>query len=176
MAHASTRSPLLARSSYTRPNDSWKDESMGSVDDAPDDPPPAPARAYEHLAITLFFSPGIRQEGANQPAVGASQPTIPSQAEAIDRNTVPSSVSRELRTPQTLIRGASETGFSAEICLQYYILGSLASVFFSFSSSILYLVTEATNIGSFTLLFNNLSDFSILLLCGIIVYCTCVVI
>lgn len=62
----------------------------------------------------------------------------------------------------TLAAWKRDSGFSAEAGLKYFILGSLASVFFLFGSSLLYLVTGTTNIGSLILLFNNLSDFSIL--------------
>ncbi|CAL8412670.1 unnamed protein product [Dictyota dichotoma] len=62
----------------------------------------------------------------------------------------------------TLAAWKRDSGFSAEAGLKYFILGSLASVFFLFGSSLLYLVTGTTNLGSLTLLFNNLSDFSIL--------------
>ena len=62
----------------------------------------------------------------------------------------------------TLAAWKRDSGFSAEAGLKYFILGLLASVFFLFGSSLLYLVTGTTNIGSLILLFNNLSDFSTL--------------
>lgn len=62
----------------------------------------------------------------------------------------------------TLAAWKRDSGFSAEAGLKYFILGSLASVFFLFGSSLVYLVTGTTNLGSLSMLFDNLSSFSIL--------------
>lgn len=62
----------------------------------------------------------------------------------------------------TLAAWKRDSGFSAEAGLKYFILGSLASVFFLFGSSLVYLVMGTTNLGSLALLFDNLSTFSVL--------------
>lgn len=62
----------------------------------------------------------------------------------------------------TLAAWKRDSGFSAEAGLKYFILGSLASVFFLFGSSLVYLVMGTTNFGSLALLFDKLSTFSAL--------------
>nr|YP_009672648.1 NADH dehydrogenase subunit 2 [Dictyopteris divaricata]QDB64133.1 NADH dehydrogenase subunit 2 [Dictyopteris divaricata] len=62
----------------------------------------------------------------------------------------------------TLAAWKRDSGFSAEAGLKYFILGSLASLFFLFGSSLIYLVTGTTNLGTLSLLFDNLSSASTL--------------
>ena len=68
----------------------------------------------------------------------------------------------------TLAAWKRDSGFSAEAGLKYFILGSLASVFFLFGSSLVYLVTGTTNLGSLAILLENLSSWSVILCVGFI--------
>nr|YP_009154075.1 NADH dehydrogenase subunit 2 [Turbinaria ornata]AJF48262.1 NADH dehydrogenase subunit 2 [Turbinaria ornata] len=58
--------------------------------------------------------------------------------------------------------------FSAEAGLKYFILGSVASVFFLFGASLIYFSLGTTNLGSLSLLTENLTGCSPLLYLGLI--------
>ena len=62
----------------------------------------------------------------------------------------------------TLAAWKRDSGFSAEAGLKYFILGSLASIFFLFGSSLIYLVTGTTNLGSLSILLEGLSSYSVI--------------
>lgn len=68
----------------------------------------------------------------------------------------------------TLAAWKRDSGFSAEAGLKYFILGSLASVFFLFGSSLVYLAMGSTNLGSLSLLFDDLSSFSAITCVGLL--------
>ena len=68
----------------------------------------------------------------------------------------------------TLVAWKRDSGFSAEAGLNYFILGSLASIFFLFGSSLVYLIMGTTNLGTLSILFENLSSASIILNIGLI--------
>nr|YP_011008093.1 NADH dehydrogenase subunit 2 [Dictyotopsis propagulifera]WBP69959.1 NADH dehydrogenase subunit 2 [Dictyotopsis propagulifera] len=63
------------------------------------------------------------------------------------------------------------SSFSAEAGLKYFILGSLASIFFLFGASFIYLATGTTNLGALALIFDKLNAFSIIIGLGL----TCLV-
>ena len=58
--------------------------------------------------------------------------------------------------------------FSAEAGLKYFILGSVASVFFLFGASLIYFSMGTTNLGSLSLLTENLAGYSPLFYLGLI--------
>lgn len=68
----------------------------------------------------------------------------------------------------TLAAWKRDSGFSAEAGLKYFILGSLASIFLLFGASLIYLVTGTTNLGSLSILFENLFSHSIVVNLGLI--------
>nr|YP_011008407.1 NADH dehydrogenase subunit 2 [Syringoderma abyssicola]WBP70378.1 NADH dehydrogenase subunit 2 [Syringoderma abyssicola] len=68
----------------------------------------------------------------------------------------------------TLATWKRDSGFSAEAGLKYFILGSLASVFFLFGASLLYFVMGTTNLGSLALLFEDLTSSSIIAHLGLL--------
>nr|YP_011008441.1 NADH dehydrogenase subunit 2 [Undaria peterseniana]WBP70412.1 NADH dehydrogenase subunit 2 [Undaria peterseniana] len=58
--------------------------------------------------------------------------------------------------------------FSAEAGLKYFILGSIASIFFLFGASLIYFAMGTTNLGSLTLLTENLSTLSPFIYLGLV--------
>lgn len=68
----------------------------------------------------------------------------------------------------TLATWKRDSGFSAEAGLKYFILGSLASIILLFGASLIYVITGTTNIGSLSILFENLTSLSILIHLGFI--------
>nr|WJW71310.1 NADH dehydrogenase subunit 2 [Macrocystis pyrifera] len=58
--------------------------------------------------------------------------------------------------------------FSAEAGLKYFILGSVASIFFLFGASLIYFVMGTTNLGSLALLTENLIETSSFMCLGIV--------
>nr|YP_011008022.1 NADH dehydrogenase subunit 2 [Cutleria multifida]WBP69888.1 NADH dehydrogenase subunit 2 [Cutleria multifida] len=58
--------------------------------------------------------------------------------------------------------------FSAEAGLKYFILGSVASIFFLFGASLIYFAMGTTNLGSLALLTENLTELSPFLYLGLV--------